>query len=214
VPSAAQSFSGPTPTGLVTTFYCLRFETLPTWRARSPYLHPPGTGWPSYTSRHWVPFSLPPTTRRAAVEAFEPPPYGILPLNLFVSLNTETVEIIRYNGNTRRIEEGSVFWDITPRSLLKFNGLHNVVSHKWPWHSFGFPPRRPDFETRSGHVGFTVDKVPLRQVLSEYFGFSYQFSFHQMPIIHPSSGAGTRDQLVADVPSGLSLTTSHEKLKN
>jgi hypothetical protein len=25
--------------------YCLRFETPPTWRARSPYLYPPGTGW-------------------------------------------------------------------------------------------------------------------------------------------------------------------------
>jgi hypothetical protein len=32
----------------------------------------PGTAWPSYTSRHWVPFSSPPTTRRAPVELFEP----------------------------------------------------------------------------------------------------------------------------------------------
>jgi hypothetical protein len=32
---------------------------------------PPETGWPSYTPRHWVPFSLPPTTRRATVEVFE-----------------------------------------------------------------------------------------------------------------------------------------------
>jgi hypothetical protein len=39
----------------------------PTWRARSPYLYPPGTGWPGYTPRHWVPFSSPPTTRRAMV---------------------------------------------------------------------------------------------------------------------------------------------------
>jgi hypothetical protein len=52
--------------------YCLRFETPPTCRARSPYLYPPGTGWPSYTPRHWVPFSSSPTTRRAAVEVFEP----------------------------------------------------------------------------------------------------------------------------------------------
>jgi hypothetical protein len=44
----------------------------PYWRARSPYLYPPGTGWPSYTPRHWVPFLSPPTTRRAAVEVFEP----------------------------------------------------------------------------------------------------------------------------------------------
>jgi hypothetical protein len=28
--------------------------------------------WPSYTPRHWVPFSSPPTTRRATVEVFKP----------------------------------------------------------------------------------------------------------------------------------------------
>jgi hypothetical protein len=50
--SPAQSFSGPTPTGLMTIFYCLRFETPPTWRTRSPYLYPPGTGRPSYSPRH------------------------------------------------------------------------------------------------------------------------------------------------------------------
>jgi hypothetical protein len=33
---------------------CLRFETPPTWRARYPYLYPPGTGWHSYSPRHWV----------------------------------------------------------------------------------------------------------------------------------------------------------------
>jgi hypothetical protein len=44
----------------------------PTWRARCPYLYPPGTGWPSYTPRHWVPFSSSPTVRRATVEVFEP----------------------------------------------------------------------------------------------------------------------------------------------
>jgi hypothetical protein len=41
----------------MTTFYCLRFETPLTCRARSPYLYLPGKGWPGYTSRHWVPFS-------------------------------------------------------------------------------------------------------------------------------------------------------------
>jgi hypothetical protein len=53
-------------------FYCLRFETPPTWRARSSYLYPPGTGWPSYTPRHWVLFSSPPKTRRATVKVFYP----------------------------------------------------------------------------------------------------------------------------------------------
>jgi hypothetical protein len=52
--SPAQAFSGPSPAGLMTLFYSLRFETPPTWRARSPYLYPPGTGWSGYTPRHWV----------------------------------------------------------------------------------------------------------------------------------------------------------------
>jgi hypothetical protein len=42
--------------------------TSPTWRSRSPYLYPPGTGWPRYTPGHWVPFPSPLTTRRATVE--------------------------------------------------------------------------------------------------------------------------------------------------
>jgi hypothetical protein len=56
----------------MTIFYCLRFEIPPTWRARSPYLYHPGTGWPGYTPRHWVLFSPPHTTRRATVEVFDP----------------------------------------------------------------------------------------------------------------------------------------------
>jgi hypothetical protein len=42
---------------------------------------------------------------------------------------------------------------------------------------------------------------------SEYFGFNYKFLFHRLLHIHRvSSEAGTIGQLVADVPSGLSLT--------
>jgi hypothetical protein len=52
--SPAQSLSGPSPAGLMTSFYCLRFETPPTWRTRFLYLYPPGRGWPGYTPRHWV----------------------------------------------------------------------------------------------------------------------------------------------------------------
>jgi hypothetical protein len=53
---SAQSLPGPIPAGLMTIFYCLRFETPLTWRSTSPYLYPPGTGWPSYTLRHWIHF--------------------------------------------------------------------------------------------------------------------------------------------------------------
>jgi hypothetical protein len=48
------------------------FVQPPAWRTRSLYLYPPGTGWPSYTPRHRVPFSPSSTTRRATAEVFDP----------------------------------------------------------------------------------------------------------------------------------------------
>jgi hypothetical protein len=39
--SPAQSFSRPSPVGLTTIFYCLKFETPPTWITRFPFLSPP-----------------------------------------------------------------------------------------------------------------------------------------------------------------------------
>jgi hypothetical protein len=62
-------------------------------------------------------------------------------------------------------------------------------------------------------VRFVVDEVALWQVFSEYFGFPCQISFQRLLHIHhhhPSSGVGTIGQLVADVPSGLSLTPPQE----
>jgi hypothetical protein len=54
-----------------------------------------------------------------------------------------------------------------------------------------------------------VDKVELGQVFSEYFGFP-SLSFHRLTHDHLSSGVGTIDRTMADVPSGLSLTPPHE----
>jgi hypothetical protein len=63
-------------------------------------------------------------------------------------------------------------------------------------------------------MGFVVDKVALGQVFSEYFGFPCQFSFHRLLHIHHlSSGARTIGQLVADIPSGLSLTPPQDTNK-
>jgi hypothetical protein len=75
--SPAQSFSGPNPARLVTIFYCLRFETLPTWRARSLYLYPPGTGWPCYTQGTGFPFRR--LLRLAGLRwrYSTPPPHGM-----------------------------------------------------------------------------------------------------------------------------------------
>jgi hypothetical protein len=69
---ASALFSGPSPAGLMTKFHCLRFETPPTWRARSLYLYPPRTDWLGYTPKHWASFSSSPTTHRATVELFDP----------------------------------------------------------------------------------------------------------------------------------------------
>jgi hypothetical protein len=69
---------------------------------------------------------------------------------------------------------------------------------------------RPGFEPRSGYVGFMVGRVALGQVFSE------EFSFHRLLLNHHhhlSSGAGTICQLVADVPSELSLTPPQENKK-
>jgi hypothetical protein len=55
---ASAVIQGPSPAKLITIFYCLRFGTRPTWRARSQYLYPLGTVWPSCTLRHWVHYHI------------------------------------------------------------------------------------------------------------------------------------------------------------
>jgi hypothetical protein len=81
----------------------------------------------------------------------------------------------------------------------------------------GFPLLLLGFEATSSHVGFVLDKVALRQVFSDDFGFSYQFSFHRLLHIHHhrhqlSSGAGTIGQLVADVYQVDSVSPHPKKL--
>jgi hypothetical protein len=63
------------------------------------------------------------------------------------------------------------------------------------------------YDLRSGHMGLVVDKVALVQVFSKYFGFHYQFLFHQLLCAHHlSSEVGTICKLMADnVQSGLKL---------
>jgi hypothetical protein len=67
-PLPEQSLWDPSPAELK-PYFTVSFETPPTWRARYPYLYPPGTGWSSYSPGHWVPSSSL-TTRRSTVEVF------------------------------------------------------------------------------------------------------------------------------------------------
>jgi hypothetical protein len=112
--SPAQSFSGPSPAGLMTSIYCLRFETPPTWRARSPYLYTPGTGWACYTPRHWVPFSSPPTTR-ATMEVFDPASIRDCSF-LFWPLTPTLI--------------GTRYWSVSPISLPG-NSFVNTFPRQW-----------------------------------------------------------------------------------
>jgi hypothetical protein len=105
--SPTQSFSSPSPSRLITIFYCHRFETSPTWRTRSPYSYPSGTGWPSYIPRHWVPFSSPPKARRATVEVFEPTSTRGLPqkfgrsVKLLLAFVCTVIPLLRAQPSTR-----------------------------------------------------------------------------------------------------------------
>jgi hypothetical protein len=71
-PSPAQPFLVPSPAGLMTMFYCLRFETPPTWRARSLYFYPPRHRVARLYPQALGSLFAPPTTRSAMVEVFEP----------------------------------------------------------------------------------------------------------------------------------------------
>jgi hypothetical protein len=64
------------------------------------------------------------------------------------------------------------------------------------------------FKPRSCRVEFVVDKVALRQVLSQHFGFTCH-SFHRLfqTCHHLSSETATIGEIVASVPSGLSNHT-------
>jgi hypothetical protein len=73
---------------------------------------------------------------------------------------------------------------------------YNVGRAKAQTVSRWLPTAAARFDPGSGQVGFVVDKVALGQVLSKYFGFPCQSSFHQLLHNHPhlSSGAGTIGQ--------------------
>jgi hypothetical protein len=75
--SPAQLFSDPIPAGLMTTLYCLRFGTPPTWRAMSANFFPEKQGVPVITLG--TRFSFRRFVRLAGLRCrySTPPPHGI-----------------------------------------------------------------------------------------------------------------------------------------
>jgi hypothetical protein len=107
VPAIAVSL-GSEARGTHDYIYSHRFETPPTWRARSPYLYLTGTGWPNYIPRHWVPLPSPPTYR-ATVEVFEP-------------ARPESIWI-RYKHSVRTSQERYCFSITTTNGLMLFREI-------------------------------------------------------------------------------------------
>jgi hypothetical protein len=92
-------------------------------------------------------------------------------------------------------------------SLLSDRAVAQAVSRRLPTAA-----ARLRAQVRS--CGICGGQSGTGQVFTEYFGFPSQFSFHRLLHTHHlSSGAGTVGQLVADVPSGLSLTPPQETEK-
>jgi hypothetical protein len=80
----------------------------------------------------------------------------------------------------------------------------------------GFPLLQSLFEPGSDQVGFVVDKLALGQVFLRAFRFPLLIFIPPNSPSSQSPGAGTIDQIVADVPSGPSLdyTSHYTNLKN
>jgi hypothetical protein len=90
--------------------------------------------------------------------------------------------------------------------LINFNGRAIAQAA-----SLRFPTSAARARAQVRSCGIFGGQNALEQVFSEYFGFLCQFSLHWLLHTHNlSSVAGTIGQLVANVPSGLSLTPPQE----
>jgi hypothetical protein len=112
------------------------------------------------------------------------PPSGVVKSSLFVLQHWEAVSA----GVVKQFEETGIGYHKLGR------GITQVGSHWLP--------------TAAARVGFVVDKVALGQVFSKYFGFPCQIAFHRLLHNHHhlSPGAGKIGQIVAAVPSGLTIS--------
>jgi hypothetical protein len=59
-------------------YFTVSHETPPTWRVKSPYLYPPGTGWPSYTPSTEFPFCRLLQLAGLRWRDSNPPPHGYI----------------------------------------------------------------------------------------------------------------------------------------
>jgi hypothetical protein len=66
--------------------------------------------------------------------------------------------------------DNPTFWARNPIFITKSIKKRSLIQYTHP--------RRAGFNPLSDDVGFSLDKMALGRVFSEYFGFPCQFSFH------------------------------------
>jgi hypothetical protein len=116
---------------------------------------------------------------------------------------------------------GMVFWRFLPFLLAHWNPVCPQINSKMIVIDLFYPLPKAQAVSRrlptvAARVRSQVKSCGIcggQVALGQYFGFPCQFSFHQVLHNLLSSWAGTIGQLVADVPSGLSLTPPHETKK-
>jgi hypothetical protein len=135
-PSPAQSFSSQSPAGCKTVFYCVRFETPPTWRSRSPYFYYPKNRVAQLYPEASGSLSPPPMTHRATVEVFET-------ASTWVTLNSKSLKSkLCYERRSvgQSVLEKSTHLELTTRLLLLSDNCGFVDVRRSLWREDGFAP--------------------------------------------------------------------------
>jgi hypothetical protein len=97
----------------------------PNLEGQVPVFISPGTGWPSYTLRHWVPFSSLPTTRRSTVEVFEPVSTRACSV---IQSKSKSKLLYDWRFNANQLDLASSPWDPQPEIFFQLNPCCNIIS--------------------------------------------------------------------------------------
>jgi hypothetical protein len=120
---------------LMTMFLLFQIRDSPKLDGQDPVFISPGTGWPSYTPRQWVPFSSPLSTHRATVEVFDP----AFTRSFVYDQSVDNIVCFEHLSDTSQwIEKRTLSvthkW-YTRRPLLANNGIHvTAIARQPPLH--------------------------------------------------------------------------------
>jgi hypothetical protein len=86
-------------------YFIVSYGTPPTWRARFPFLYPPGTGLPSYTPGHWIYLLLDPIVYVSEISKTKNKLHGLSPRANYTDRSTATCrrsdcQLLRIKGAT------------------------------------------------------------------------------------------------------------------